>query len=292
VAVERIAGDQHDTAAGPNTTTETDGTWEDSDCSVTWTPPDFANWIIVARAALTQTGGSERAAIRLTVITAGPTTTSYGTMLMTQKGAVTERRGWLWVQQVALTNASMTVKIQMQQATGVGGSAAVRDMELWIFREDEFDDPQFKRHSSLETTNSTSFIASTCTHTFTPSAAGDYLILASAIAQGGNHATYRGEHKIVIDGTSKGTDAIKSGVANPTLNRYCYAYAEVVTLDADSTTLEFQYRRSGAAVGSGSGFADQTIAALRFPTAVDRNVVARGILGARTRIVTACPSRR
>jgi hypothetical protein len=291
VTVERLSGDEYDTAAGPNTSAETDGTWEDTDCSVTWTPPDTANWIIVARAELSQATAPYRSGVRLAVVTSGGSV-YYGDMTMTIQTSASERRGWMWVQRVSLSNESETVKIQFRNVDGVSGSASIRDMNLWIFREDDFEDGQFKRHEGLEGTNSTSFGASSCTHTFTPSGAGDYLILASAITVGGNHATYRGEHKLVIDGTSKGTDAIKSGVSTPTNNEYCYGYGEVVTLDADSTVLEWQFRKSGSGLGTYCAFDDQTIAALRFPVAADRIVAARGIVGAKDRIVTACPSRR
>jgi hypothetical protein len=161
-------------------------------------------------------------------------------------------------------------------------------MEIWCFREDDFEDQQYDEHAALEGYSSTSFAASSCTITFTPSSTGDYLILASAISLGGNHATYRGEHKIVVDGVSKGTDAIKCGLAGPLgsrRNQYCYGYAEVLELDASSTTIEFQARKSGSGPGTYCGLESAAIAVLRMPVSagVDELVSTTGVVGSRSK---------
>lgn len=215
---------------------------------------------VVVRATLMQDTSGKRSSIVLE-----HSSTTYGEMTMTPQSSTSEERGWMWCQQFTGLTGSNTFNVQIK--TQSGGTARVKDMEMWIFHaDDDFEDAQFNEYTTTKTETSTTFTDDHASGilTFTPSAAGDYLVIGTAIVQGGNHTTNRGEHKFVADGTDKGTDAIKSGTANPANNQYCYPYIEVLNLDADSTTFKWQQRRTAAVAGAASALIRRTISAVRF----------------------------
>jgi hypothetical protein len=214
--------------------TVTSGTYVDI-VTRTFTPSTAGVYLIIATAEVEAASTSNSIYTRLQIdgvakdemITEGETTTDYEVFAAHNV--------------TTLSAASHTIKIQARQ--GAGGNMYIRRARITAVRLSDYYDYQTAGSEGVSTTSSTNWVDKTVL-TFTPSAAGSYLIVATAKINLNTAANgYQPAVNFTIDGTEYGywQSGLSATTDYPTFGAMVNA-----SLSATSHTLKIAYRTTSA----------------------------------------------
>lgn len=231
--------------------TTTNTAYQDK-ATLTFTPDDNSTYLIVASWLMQESSVSYQVKAKLTRTTG--VAKDFNEIIYQPKDTTDYISGGaIAIDSFGYNAGSQTYKIQYA-TNNAAGTARIQEAKIFAIKLTHFD--QYANSETRTTTTSTSYQDKT-TLTFTPSSTGDYIILASATADGSS-TSYDFRTQLTIDGTAYSNSNIEPAYAS---NRYFWGMVKRVNLTAASHTIKIQY--SSENTGATAGIAHARIIALR-----------------------------
>lgn len=228
--------------------TTTSGTFQDSACTITFTPPSSGDYILIATALMDVNPTTGSAKFRI----------SDGTNLSGEMGLrgikdTTSRTAGMIIWRQNAVSGSKTYTVQYNSDNGDGATVGISEMRLLILRVADFDAVHFDALGADSAGTQTTY-TTLVSETFTPSG-NDHFTLASW--RFGNDTNTISSYVQFLDGS----DVVAESIREPTAaaGRWMGLGARIATYPASSRTMAIQRKSetSGASTNviEGAAFA-------------------------------------
>ena len=221
--------------------------------SLTFTPQANSTYLIIASWLMQNSSASYQAKGKLTRITGSAK--NFNELIYRPKDATDYISGGaIGIDSFGSSPTSQTYQIQYA-TNNSSGTVRIKEAKMIALKLDENLD-KYAESEARTTTTSTTYQDKT-TLTFTPSSAGDYILIATATFDGSS-TSYDSRIQMTIDGSAYSTSNIETVNAS---NRYPWVVVKKIHLTAAPHTIKIQYGSEGSS--NTAGIADARIVAIR-----------------------------